>query len=68
MVIQSDQDVVVEPDSANIIIEGLASKQKELKWVETDSHDLIRNNLEGTWSLLDEYLQSRVTTKQHNDT
>ncbi|MDC1436963.1 alpha/beta fold hydrolase [Gammaproteobacteria bacterium] len=68
LVIQSDQDVVVEPDSANIIIEGLASKQKELKWVETDSHDLIRNNLEGTWSLLDEYLQSRVTTKQHNDT
>lgn len=59
LVIQSDKDSVVDPDSANIIMAGLSSEQKELKWIETDSHDLIRNNLKGTWSLLDEYISSR---------
>ena len=67
LVIQSDKDIVVEPDSANIIMDELRSEQKELKWIDTDSHDLIRNNLKGTWSLLDEYLQSRITATQHNN-
>lgn len=67
LVIQSDKDIVVEPDSANIIMKGLASKQKELKWIETDSHDLIRNNIKGTWSLLDEYINSRAITRPYID-
>ncbi len=67
LIIQSDKDSVVDPDSANIIMDKIASKQKTLKWIDADSHDLIRNNVDKTWQLLDEFIKSRSKVKQHND-
>ena len=56
LVIQSNKDNVVEPDSAKIIMAAIASKQKQLVWIESDSHDIIRKNINNTYSLLDAFI------------
>ena len=35
---------------------AIASKQKQLVWIESDSHDIIRKNINNTYSLLDAFI------------
>ncbi|MAY03430.1 MAG: hypothetical protein CMQ38_10725 [Gammaproteobacteria bacterium] len=62
LLIQSDNDIVVEPESATIIYEAVAAKNKKLHWVKSDQHQILRNGVEDTWEVLDAFLYQQ----EHN--
>lgn len=60
LVIQSDADDVVDPESAKDIMDGIGSSDKTLIMLEAASHDLLRNNIENTWELIDDFLEKQT--------
>jgi len=63
LVIQSDGDDVVVPESANAIMDTIGSGDKTLLMLEAASHDLLRNNIQNTWSLIDDFLEKKTKLK-----
>jgi len=55
LIVQSDEDPVVEPESADIIYEKVSSRDKKLHWLHSDQHHLIKRQLGDTWQVLDEF-------------
>jgi esterase/lipase len=53
---QSKQDTVVVGDYVNTIMEKVATTVKELHWVDTDSHHILKENTLNTWNILDEFI------------
>tara|TARA_R110002095_G_scaffold202299_1_gene183809 strand:- start:14782 stop:17091 length:2310 start_codon:yes stop_codon:yes gene_type:complete len=59
IIVQSDSDPVVKPESAEIIFKKVSSIQKSLIWVKSDSHHILRNNIADTWAILDEFFNKQ---------
>ena len=56
LLMQSKQDTVVVGDYVNTIMEKVATTVKELHWVDTDSHHILKENTLNTWNILDEFI------------
>lgn len=56
LIMQSKNDPVVIGDFADTIMEKVTATEKELHWVDTDTHHILKENILGTWDLLDEFI------------
>lgn len=59
LIIQGDEDVVVAPKSADYIHDGIASKQKEIKWIKTKRHDLIYSDIGKARSMVKAFIKKQ---------
>jgi len=57
LIIQGDNDPVVEPDSARIIFDGLATRDKALHWVSSSRHGILNEDIGGTCKLLTDFIE-----------
>jgi esterase/lipase len=57
LVVQSRMDTIVDSESAEQIIEKSAAKNRELVWIETDNHYILRENTLNTWDVLDGFIR-----------
>ena len=46
-VLQGIDDQVVDPKSAQIIIDGVSTDEKQLHWIETDRHGILTGDIGG---------------------
>ncbi len=64
LVVQGDDDPVVEPDSAQIIFDELATKDKALHWVSSSRHGILNEDIGGTCGLLSDFIERAGTETQ----
>jgi esterase/lipase len=58
LVLQGDEDPVVDPESAVIVLEKLGSKNKRLEMIESDRHGILYGDIGDTRKLIIEYLSN----------
>ncbi len=58
LILQADQDPVVQPESANIIMEKLASSDKRLEIIKSTRHGTLYEDIGNTRQLILDYLES----------
>ena len=63
LIVQSDSDPVIRPESAEIIYRKVSSIHKQLHWVKSASHHIVRNNIADTWTALDEFFDKQEENK-----
>ncbi len=56
LLLYADNDPVVSPQSSEIVYEQLGTTQKHLHPIKADRHGILMENLGGTWSVIDEFL------------
>jgi esterase/lipase len=56
LVLQGDQDPVVNPESATIVINKLGCENKRLEMIESDRHGILYGDIGDTRKLIIEYL------------
>jgi esterase/lipase len=56
LIIQADQDPVVDPESAAIVMKRLGSEHKRLEIVTSDRHGILYGDIGDTRKLIVEYL------------
>jgi esterase/lipase len=56
LVIQGTEDPVIDPGSAEIIFDGLGSKNKTLKAVDSTQHAILFNDIGGTQDMIQSFL------------
>jgi esterase/lipase len=56
LVIQGTEDPIVDPGSAEIILDGLGSKNKTLKMVDSTQHAVLFNDTGGTQEMIQSFL------------
>ncbi len=56
LVLQADRDPVVEPESANIILEKLGCDDKRLEIIQSTRHDTLYGDIGDTRKLVIDYL------------
>lgn len=56
LIVQGDNDPVVEPESAQLIFNKIAAKDKALFWVRSDRHGILNEDIGGTCKLLEDFL------------
>lgn len=56
LLFQADQDTVIEPHSADIILDRLGSEEKNLHNVITDRHGILYENIDNTQGVIIRYL------------
>lgn len=59
LILQSDGDPVVEPESADIIYEKVGSTDKRLHCLHSDQHHIIRKQVGDTWAELDAFFMKQ---------
>ena len=57
LIVQGDDDPVVEPDSARIIFDTLATEDKALHWVASGRHGILNEDIGGTCRLLFDFIE-----------
>lgn len=57
-IVQSEEDHVVEPTSANIIYDSLLTERKHLHWVPSKKHGIVYGNIGNTHQIIGEFVQS----------
>jgi len=67
LIIQGDEDHVVEPESAKIIHNELASVDKSLRWIASERHGILNEDIGETQNLLDAFIQ-RVAEDELSET
>ncbi len=58
LILQADQDPVVEPESADIILDKLGSREKRLEIIQSTRHGTIYEDIGNARNLIVEYLES----------
>ncbi len=58
LIIQADHDPVVQPESANIVMDKLGSKDKRLEIIQSTRHGTIYEDIGETRSMIIEYLDN----------
>jgi esterase/lipase len=48
-VLQSTDDHVVDPKSAQLVLDKVSSEEKTLHWVDSDRHGILNEDIGGTW-------------------
>jgi esterase/lipase len=61
LVLYADGDPVVSPESAEHVYNKLGAMDKHLHAIKAKRHGILMENIDGTWSVIDEFLQ------QHRD-
>jgi esterase/lipase len=61
LVLYADGDPVVLPESAGIVYKKLGATRKHLHAIKAKRHGILMENIDDTWSVIDEFLQ------QHRD-
>lgn len=59
LIVQSRNDPVVVGEYAETILEKVASPDKSLRWIDTDSHHILKDNALHTWDILDEFITDK---------
>ncbi len=62
LIISVDEDPVVHPDSAQIIMNKLASKHKKNVSIHANQHGALMENLGGIWGVINDFLGEEVFT------
>ena len=57
-ILQGKQDPIVDPSSAEVIFEKIASQKKWLHWVESERHGILHEDIDGTCERLMDFLAS----------
>ena len=57
-ILQGKQDPIVDPSSAEVIFEKIASQKKWLHWIESERHGILHEDIDGTCERLMEFLVS----------
>ncbi len=65
-IIQATNDPVIDPDSANVIIESIASKDKKLHMVPSGRHGILNEDTAGTQQLVISFLEKQAAQLQTN--
>lgn len=60
MVIQADKDPVIIPTAGQIIYDKIASTEKELHWVKSKKHGLVKDKIGDTWKLVEEFIEKKA--------
>jgi esterase/lipase len=58
LILQADQDPVVEPESADIIMDKLGSREKRLEIIQSTRHGTIYEDIGNSRNLIVEYLEN----------
>ncbi len=61
LVLYADEDPIVLPESAETVYKKLGATDKHLHAIKAKRHGILMENIDGTWSVIDEFLQ------QHRD-
>ena len=56
LLLYADNDPVVSPQSAGIVFEKLGAMHKRLHPIKAERHGILMENIGGTWSVIDEFL------------
>jgi pimeloyl-ACP methyl ester carboxylesterase len=56
LILYGDEDPVVSPKSAPIIMGKLGSKFKQIHAVKSHRHGILMENIDGTWGVIDGFL------------
>lgn len=61
LIVHADQDPVVSPASASLLMEKLHGEHKILRWISAAHHGILMENSAGTWRVIDEFLDELRT-------
>jgi len=64
-IIQGDDDPIVDPISAKRLFEQLTAADKSIKWVKSDRHGILFENIDGTWDALTRFLEHAFFEVDH---
>jgi len=56
LIVYADEDPVVSPSSAPILFDKLGSKNKKLHAIAAQRHNILMENINGTWQVIDAFL------------
>jgi esterase/lipase len=59
LLLHADQDPVVLPQSSEIVFEKLGTPHKHLHPIKAERHGILMENIGGTWSVIDEFLNQQ---------
>lgn len=55
LILYGDQDPIVSPKSAPIIMERLGSAYKQIQAIKSQRHGILMENIDGTWRVIDKF-------------
>ncbi len=58
LILHGEHDPIVSVDSASEIMDKLATKNKQLRIIDSNRHGILMENIGGTWNLIDEFMTS----------
>jgi len=65
LILYGDEDPVVSPKGAPIIMAKLGSKHKKVHAIKSQRHGILMENIDGTWQVIDDFLNElRVVLKE----
>ncbi|MFI3186970.1 MAG: alpha/beta fold hydrolase, partial [Methylococcaceae bacterium] len=56
LMLYGDQDPVVSPKGAPVVMEKLGSKHKQIHAIKSERHGILMENIGGTWAVIDGFL------------
>lgn len=59
LVLYADQDPVVSIDSAEIVLNGLGSKSKNLHIIHAERHGILMENSDNIWRVIDQFIEQQ---------
>lgn len=59
LLLYADQDPIVAPHSTETVYEKLGTSQKQLQPIKANRHGILMENIGGTWSIIDDFLNQR---------
>ena len=60
LIVYSDEDPVVNPESATFIFEKLGTQNKKIVAIQAKHHGILKDNTAGTWGVIDKFFQKYV--------
>ena len=63
LIIQGNADPVVDPSSAELVFEKIASADKRLAWVDSKRHGILYENIDGTHQLALDFVARMAATQ-----
>lgn len=59
LLLYAERDPIVAPESAEIFFNKIGAKDKQQHTIAADRHGILMDNLGGTWTVIDKFLQRR---------
>ncbi|MDO9267546.1 MAG: alpha/beta fold hydrolase [Methylobacter sp.] len=68
LIMYGDEDPIVSPKGAPIIMDKLGSKHKKIQLIKSHRHGILMENIGGTWSVIDDFLNELSALHNKNGT